>query len=704
MRSIPAAGRCEAPPPDLTRPRPGATLGRDGPPRHRAARVPRGAGRRRRRPGPADVGLGRRAAAIRRPTATPPAAATPPGHAAPSCCRRSTRSRPGSAGSASRRSTTSAGASPSRRPRPTASPRSTRCSRRSRGRRSSPTSATTSPAGWPAPRRLCDDLERALGPAGEPVRDGGATWLRSPCLGLCERAPAALFTVAGEASRDVRRRPGRRRGGRRAAGAPAVARRPTPPGGSPRAMAGEARPRHAARLLARVGVVDPASLDDYRAHGGYAALARAFELGPEAVIAEVTASRLIGRGGAAFPTGRKWAAVAAQPAQPHYLVCNADESEPGTFKDRVLMEGDPFAIVEAMTIAAFATGCRAGYLYLRGEYPEAEARVRHAIEPARGRRPPRRRHPRLRLRLRHRAPARRRRLHLRRGDGALRVDRGQARRAAQQAAVPGRGRAVRQADGRQQRRDAGQRAADRARRRRGLRGDRHRGLDRPEALLPVRPRRAAGRLRGRVRGDAARADRARRRRPGRPGDQGDPARRGGRRLRRARRARHAAHVRGDARDRRDARLGRRHGLRRDGRPGRHAPADRPVLPRRVVRPVRPVPGRHRPAGGAAGPARGRVAASGRATRSSRCCARSARRCATPRSAASARPPRRRSSPRSASPGWWRCDATTRPRPGAGRAARRSPCRRRSRRSCSPRRPGRAGRRRRRPSRRRRRSS
>ena len=106
------------------------------------------------------------------------------------------------------------------------------------------------------------------------------------------------------------------------------------------------------RLLRRVGVVDPTSLDDYRANGGYAALPRALEIGPEAVIAEVTASRLMGRGGAAFPTGRKWAAVAAQPAQPHYLVCNADESEPGTFKDRVLLEGDPFAIVEAMTIAA----------------------------------------------------------------------------------------------------------------------------------------------------------------------------------------------------------------------------------------------------------------------------------------------------------------------------------------------------------------
>jgi NADH-quinone oxidoreductase subunit F len=137
------------------------------------------------------------------------------------------------------------------------------------------------------------------------------------------------------------------------------------------------------RLLRRVGSVDPSSLDDYRASGGYRALAKAFELGPDAVIAEVTASKLMGRGGAAFPTGRKWAAVTSQPAQPHYMVCNADESEPGTFKDRVLLEGDPFAIVESMTIAAFATGAYRGYLYIRGEYPEAEHRVRVAIDAAR---------------------------------------------------------------------------------------------------------------------------------------------------------------------------------------------------------------------------------------------------------------------------------------------------------------------------------
>ena len=137
------------------------------------------------------------------------------------------------------------------------------------------------------------------------------------------------------------------------------------------------------RLLARVGIVDPGSLDDYRAHGGYRALPRALAIGREAAIAEVTAAGLLGRGGAAFPTGRKWSAVAAQPAQPHYVVCNADESEPGTFKDRVLLEEDPFAVVEAMTIEAFAVGAAQGFLYVRGEYPEAEASVSRAIVAAR---------------------------------------------------------------------------------------------------------------------------------------------------------------------------------------------------------------------------------------------------------------------------------------------------------------------------------
>ncbi len=222
--------------------------------------------------------------------------------------------------------------------------------------------------------RICEDLTRSVGPAGEAARDGHVGWLRSPCLGLCDLAPAAMVTTAGDPATVASAAPVDAAGILARLDGSTVARPALPP---PQAGA------DALRLLRRIGVVDPASLDDYRASGGYTALAKAIEIGPDAVIAEVTASKLMGRGGAAFPTGRKWAAVASQPAQPHYLVCNADESEPGTFKDRVLLEGDPFAIVESMTIAAFATGASLGYLYIRGEYPEAEARVRGAVTAAR---------------------------------------------------------------------------------------------------------------------------------------------------------------------------------------------------------------------------------------------------------------------------------------------------------------------------------
>src|SRR5439155_12240677 len=137
-------------------------------------------------------------------------------------------------------------------------------------------------------------------------------------------------------------------------------------------------------LLRRVGVVDPRSVDSYLDHGGFAALRRAREMGAEAVIHEVTDARLLGRGGAAFPTGRKWESVMKAEARPHYLVCNADESEPGTFKDRVLMENDPFALVEGIAVAAFATGCEKAFVYVRAEYPLARHRLENAIVQSRG--------------------------------------------------------------------------------------------------------------------------------------------------------------------------------------------------------------------------------------------------------------------------------------------------------------------------------
>lgn len=217
---------------------------------------------------------------------------------------------------------------------------------------------------------LCGEVEARLGPAGTPRH--GAMWARSPCLGLCERAPAAMVTRAGDT-------PATASWGNATVDevvAGATGRAPE------RAVAAPATPGAALRLLRRVGVVDPGSLGAYRASGGYEALRRALEMGPNAVIREVTESKLMGRGGAAFPTGRKWQAVASQPVRPHWLVCNADESEPGTFKDRALMEGDPFRLVEAMTIAAFATACERGILYVRGEYPLATARLKHAIAEA----------------------------------------------------------------------------------------------------------------------------------------------------------------------------------------------------------------------------------------------------------------------------------------------------------------------------------
>jgi NADH-quinone oxidoreductase subunit F len=139
------------------------------------------------------------------------------------------------------------------------------------------------------------------------------------------------------------------------------------------------------RLLRRVGQIDPESIDDYQRIGGYGALRRAFELGAERVVREVIDSNLLGRGGAAFPTGKKWEAVHLQShlARTHYVICNADESEPGTFKDRIVMEGDPFAVLEGMTIAAFAVGAQKGFIYVRGEYPLAAERLNQAMRIAR---------------------------------------------------------------------------------------------------------------------------------------------------------------------------------------------------------------------------------------------------------------------------------------------------------------------------------
>jgi NADH-quinone oxidoreductase subunit F len=230
--------------------------------------------------------------------------------------------------------------------------------------------------------QACEQMTRRFGPEGErsAFNGAGVSWQRSPCLGQCDRGSAALVQHAGAVPARVGLAPVTADQVWRVLteGQPAEANPPL----VPQLVADESR---TLRLLRRVGQVDPASLASYRAAGGYAMLRRAVTLGPQGVLREVKDAKLLGRGGAAFPTAIKWEGVGGNPVRPHYVVCNADESEPGTFKDRVLIEADPFALVEAVTIMGYACGAEQGYIYIRGEYPLAEARLLHAVEQARAR-------------------------------------------------------------------------------------------------------------------------------------------------------------------------------------------------------------------------------------------------------------------------------------------------------------------------------
>ena len=185
---------------------------------------------------------------------------------------------------------------------------------------------------------------------------------RGPCLGQCERAPAQF--VQGRGAPDF-----------------------VPADTGEVAAPGSFRPpqfdTEGLRLLSRVGVVDPTSLASYREHGGYEALAKAIKLGGQAVIDEVRAAGLTGRGGAAFPTAIKWQGVADESGRPKHVIANADESEPGTFKDRHLMDHDPFALIEALTIAGVAVDAENGWIYIRGEYPLSTSRLVNAMDQAR---------------------------------------------------------------------------------------------------------------------------------------------------------------------------------------------------------------------------------------------------------------------------------------------------------------------------------
>jgi NADH-quinone oxidoreductase subunit F len=198
---------------------------------------------------------------------------------------------------------------------------------------------------------------------GEVSSDGAFTVEHAPCLGLCDQAPALLVGEATLGHADPEQ----------AAGicAPSGERAVSIVGGDIRSLTNNCGQGH------------PTSLADYRARGGYAGLKKTLTMPPQDVLAEVKAAGLVGRGGAAFPTGVKWEGAANAPGQPKYIVCNADESEPGTFKDRILLEEDPHRTIEGMIIAAYAVGASQGYIYVRGEYPYAFKVTSEAVAEAR---------------------------------------------------------------------------------------------------------------------------------------------------------------------------------------------------------------------------------------------------------------------------------------------------------------------------------
>ena len=186
---------------------------------------------------------------------------------------------------------------------------------------------------------------------GEISSDDSFTVEHAPCLGLCDHAPVVLANEVVIAPADP--------------GAPASTCAPSKQSAAS-FVGGDIR-----LLTINCGAGRTTSLNEYRQRGGYAGLKKALTMTPESVVAEVKSAGLVGRGGAAFPTGIKWEGAAKAPGLPKYIVCNADESEPGTFKDRILMEDDPHRILEGMIITAYAVGASRGYIYVRGEYRHA---------------------------------------------------------------------------------------------------------------------------------------------------------------------------------------------------------------------------------------------------------------------------------------------------------------------------------------------
>jgi NADH-quinone oxidoreductase subunit F len=200
---------------------------------------------------------------------------------------------------------------------------------------------------------------------GDTTADGGITFEQVPCLGMCEHAPTALYDTkpAGNLTVDT---VDDFLGGHYPEPEPKIYGKPL-------------------IKLQRAGLVNPLSLSDYEDHDGFSTLRKALDLAPEQIIEMLKQSKLLGRGGAMFPTGLKWDFTRKAPGFPaeKHVIANADESEPGTFKDRALMDEDPFSLVEALTIAGYAIGAENGWIFVRGEYPRSFARLSHAVQKAR---------------------------------------------------------------------------------------------------------------------------------------------------------------------------------------------------------------------------------------------------------------------------------------------------------------------------------
>ncbi len=206
-------------------------------------------------------------------------------------------------------------------------------------------------------------IEAKLGVHHGETSEDGITYEHVPCLGMCELAPVALDNEKPAGNLTA---------------------------GDVPAFLDGSYPEPSANVygsplltLARLGKVDPSSLSDYEANGGYEGLRKAVKMTPMELIETIEGSDIVGRGGAMFPTGRKWRFTRGAPGNTKHIVVNADESEPGTFKDRCLMEEDPFALIESTTMAGYAVGAENGWIFVRGEYPRSFNRLQNAIDKAR---------------------------------------------------------------------------------------------------------------------------------------------------------------------------------------------------------------------------------------------------------------------------------------------------------------------------------